>query len=68
MKALVGLDNDGRGPDQLYRVDRIIAAADAEFEDGRKVALITVVGLVAAPSGLLPESCTSWIASEWALF
>ena len=48
MKALVGLDDDGCGLDQLYRVDGIIAAADAELEDGREIALVAVVGLVAA--------------------
>ena len=48
MKALVGLYDDGRGLDQLYRVDGIIAAADAELEDGREVALVAVVGLIAA--------------------
>ncbi len=46
MKALVGLNDDGRGLDQLYRVDRIVATADAELEDGREVALVAVVGLV----------------------
>ncbi len=48
MKALVGLDDDGRGLDQLNGVDRIVAAANAELEDGREVALVAVVGLVAA--------------------
>ena len=48
MKALVGLDDDGRGLDQFNGVDRIISAADAELEDGREVALVAVVGLVAA--------------------
>ena len=48
MKALVGLNDDGCGLDQLYRVDRIVAAADTELEDGREITLVTVVGLVAA--------------------
>ena len=48
VKALVGLDDDGRGLNQFNGVDRIIAAADAELEDGREVALVAVVGLVAA--------------------
>ena len=48
MEALIGLDDDGRGLNQFYGVDRIIAAADAELEDGREVALVAVVGLVAA--------------------
>ena len=48
MKALVGLDDDGRGLDQLNGVDRVVSAADAELEDGREVALVAVVGLVAA--------------------
>ena len=48
METLVSLDDDGRGLNQFYGVDRIIAAADAELEDGREVALVAVVGLVAA--------------------
>jgi hypothetical protein len=48
VEALVSLDDDGRGLNQFNGVDRIIAAADAELEDGREVALVAVVGLVAA--------------------
>ena len=48
VKALVGLDDDGRCLDQFNGVDRIVAAANAELEDGREVALIAVVSLVAA--------------------
>ena len=48
METLIGLDDDGRSLDQFNGVDRIISAADAELEDGREVALIAVVGLVAA--------------------
>ena len=56
METLIGLDNDGRGLDQFNGVDRIVAAADAELEDGREVALVAVVGLVAAAgAGKLPR-------------
>ena len=44
----VGLDEDGRSLNQFNGVDRIVSAADAELEDGREVALVAVVGLVAA--------------------
>ncbi len=47
VEALVGLDDHGRGLDQFNGVDRIVAATDAELEDGREVALVAVVGFVA---------------------
>ena len=58
MEALIGLDDDGRGLDQLNGVDRIISAADAELEDGREVALVAVVGLVAA-AGASELACSA---------
>ncbi len=48
VETLGVLDDDGRGHDQFNGVDRIVSAADAELEDGREVALVAVVGLVAA--------------------
>ena len=48
MEALVGLDDDGRSLNQFNGVDRIVSAADTELEDGREVALVAVVGLIAA--------------------
>ena len=48
VETLVGLDDDGRGLNQFYGVDRIVSAADTELEDGREEALVAVVGLVGA--------------------
>ena len=56
MGALVGIDDDGRGLDQFNGVDSIVPEANGELEDGREVALIAVVGLVAAAgAGKLPR-------------
>ena len=49
MKARVGLYDDGWGLDQFDGVDRIVSAADPELEDGKEIAFVAVVGLVAAP-------------------
>ena len=47
MKALVGLDDDGSGLDQFYRVDRIIATAAVWVCMWDSVGMFAVVALKA---------------------
>ena len=59
MKSLVGLNDDGCGLKLLDRINRVVSAAYAKFEDGRKVAFVAVVGLVATPDPQ-PGEHLSW--------